>query len=109
MAKRAIVKPIVTHPAVDHRVHRHRDFERRVRIHKRHQGQETVIRNAKNTDFAVGFGHVFHQPVDGVIGVGGVIHRSRILRPVQGPVHHIVALRAVLAANVLNGADVAAL
>ena len=54
-------------------------------------------------------GRVLHQPVDGVLGVGGVIDRRRVLRPVQRPVHHVVALGAVLAADVLDDADVAAL
>ena len=53
-------------------------------------------------------GNVLHQPVDGVVGVGGVIDRRRIQRPVQRPVHHVVALGAVLAAHVLHHADVAA-
>ena len=46
--------------------------------------------------------NVLHQPVDGVVGVGRLVHRRRILRPVQRPVHHVVALRAVLAANILR-------
>ncbi len=52
---------------------------------------------------------VLHQPVDGVAGVGGVIDRRRVLRPAQRAVHHVVALGAVLAAHVLDDADVAAL
>ena len=52
---------------------------------------------------------VLHQPVDGVVGVGGMIHGRRILRPVQGAVHDVVAFGAVLAADILNHADVAAL
>ena len=55
------------------------------------------------------FRDVLHQPVDGVVGVGGVIDRRRVLRPVQRAVHHVVALGAVLAAHVLHHADVAAL
>ena len=54
-------------------------------------------------------GNILHQPVDGVVGVGGMIDRRRILRAVQRAVHHVVALRAVLAAHVLHHADVAAL
>ena len=52
---------------------------------------------------------VLHQPVDGVVGVGRVIDRRRIQRPVQRPVHDVVALGAVFAAHVLHHADVAAL
>ena len=52
---------------------------------------------------------VLHQPVDRVVGVGGVIDRRRIQRPVQRAVHHVVPLGAVFAAHVLHDADVAAL
>ena len=108
LAKRPIVEPIVAHPPVDHRVHRHRDLQRRVRMHQRHQRQETVVGNAEDSDLAVRLGNVLHQPFDGVVGVGRVVDRRRIQRPVQRPVHHIVALGAVLAANVLHHPDVAA-
>ena len=37
-----------------------------------------------------------------------MIDRRRVLRAVQRPVHHVVAFGAVLAAHVLNDADVAA-
>ena len=52
-------------------------------------------------------GTFFDQPVDGVPGVGGVVDGGRIQRPAQGAVHHVVALRAVLAADVLKDPDVA--
>ena len=52
---------------------------------------------------------VLHQPVDGVVGVGRVIDRRLVLRAAQGPVHDVVPLGAVLAADVLHDADVAAL
>ena len=54
------------------------------------------------------FGNVLDQPIDGVVGVGGVIDVGRIQRPVQRPGHDVVALRTVLAAHVLHDADVAA-
>jgi hypothetical protein len=84
------------------------DFQRRVRIHQRHQRQKAVVGNAQDADLAVALRNVLHQPVDGVVGVGGVIDRRGILRPVQGAVHHVVAFGAVFAANVLHHADVAA-
>ena len=51
---------------------------------------------------------VVDEPLDAVIGVGGFVDRSWILRPAVGAIHHVVALGAVLATNVLNDADVAA-
>ena len=109
LAERAVVEPVVAHPAVHHRVHRHRHLERRMRVDQRHQRQEPVVGNAEDADLAVALGSVLHQPVDRVVGVGGVIDRRRVLRPAQRPVHHVVAFRAVLAADVLHHADVAAL
>src|SRR5206468_2880251 len=46
----AVVEPVVAYPSVDHRVHRHRHLERRMRIDERHQRQETVIRDAQDAD-----------------------------------------------------------
>ena len=52
--------------------------------------------------------NIFHQPVDGVVSVGGVIDGRGIQRTVQRAVHHVIAFGAVLAAHVLHDADVAA-
>src|SRR6202041_634033 len=107
-AKGAVVEPVVAHPAVDHGIHRDGNFERRVRIDQRHQRREAVVGNAENADFTVGLGEIFDQPVDGVVGVGGVIGVRGIQRPVQRPVHDVVALGTILTAHVLDDADVAA-
>ena len=109
LAEGAVVKPVVAHPAVHHGVHGHGNLQRRVRMDHRHQGQKPVVGDAQDADLAVALGNILHQPVDGVVGVGRLVHGRRILRPVQGPVHHVVALGAVLAADVLDHADVAAL
>ncbi len=103
----AVVEPVVAAPAVDHRVHRHRDLQGRVRIDQGHQRRETVIGNADNADTAVRLLHVLHQPVDGVVGVGRVVDLGGIERPGQRPVHDIFAFRTVLAAHVLDDADIA--
>ena len=108
LAERPVVEPVVAHPAVDHRVHRHRHLQRRVRVEERHQRQESVVGNPEDADPAVGFRHVLHEPVDRVVGVGRMIDRGRVLRPAQRPVHHVIAFGAVLAAHVLHRADVAA-
>ncbi len=107
-AKRPVVEPVVAHPAVHHGIHGHRDLQRRMRMDDGHQRQEAVIRDAQHAHLAVALRHILHQPVDGVVGIGRLIDGRRVLRPVQRPVHHEVALRAVLAANVLGHADVSA-
>ena len=53
-------------------------------------------------------GNVLHQPIDRVVGVSGVIDVGRILRSMQGTVHHVITFRAVLPADVLYDANVSA-
>ena len=108
LAEGAVVEPVVAHPAIDHGIHGNRDLERGVRMDERHQGQKAVVGDAEDADLAVGLGNVVNQPVDGVVGVGRFVDRRGILRPANGPVHHVVAFGAVLAADVLDHADVAA-
>ncbi len=79
-----------------------------MRIDERHQRQEAVVRDAENADASIRLRNVFHQPIDGVVGVSGVVHLRRVLRTLQRAVHHVVAFGAVLAANVLDHANVAA-
>ena len=54
-----------------------------MRIDQRHQRQEAVVGDPQDADFAVALGDVLHQPVDGVVGVGGMIDGRRIQRAVQ--------------------------
>ena len=55
LPERAVVKPVVAHPTVNHRIHRHRNLQRRMRIHQRHQRQKAIVRNPQDADFAVAF------------------------------------------------------
>src|SRR5437762_10573078 len=77
-----------------------------MRIDQCHQRQESVVRNSEDADFAVALWNIFHEPFDGVVRVGRVIDRSGIERTAQRARHYIVALGAVLAAYVLDDADV---
>ena len=54
-------------------------------------------------------GNVVHEPVDGVVGVRGLVDGRGVLRAADGAIHDVVAFGAVLAADVLNDADVAAI
>ena len=103
------MKPVIPHPTIDHGIHGHRNLERRMRVHQSHQRQKAVIGNPENAHLAVALGGILHQPVDGVVGVGGVIDRRGVLWPMQGPVHYVVALRTKLAADILHHANVATL
>ena len=62
-------------------------FERGMRMQQRHEGQESVVGNSEDADLAVGFRHVLHQPIDGVVGVGGIVGLrgiERRARPAAG-------------------------
>ena len=53
LAERAVVEPVVAHPAIDHRRERHRDLQRRMRMHDRHDGRVALVRAAERADAAV--------------------------------------------------------
>ena len=107
LAKRSVVEPVVAHPAIHHRALRRGHFQRGMRIQQRHHHGEAFVGRADHADAAVRFRRVLHQPVDGVVGVGHVVGGRRIQRPAHRPRHHVVAFRFVLAAHVLEDADVA--
>nr|GEU28205.1 hypothetical protein [Tanacetum cinerariifolium] len=106
-AEGAVVEPVVAAPAVHHRAHRHGRLQRRMRVGQRHQHREALVRRADHADLAVGLGEVFHEPVDGVPGVRRVVGAGVVERALEGARHHVVAVGAVLAAHVLEGADIA--
>jgi hypothetical protein len=108
LAEGSVVEPVVAHPAVDHGVHGDGDLEGGVGVDEGHEGEEAVVGDAEDADFAVGLGGVFYEPVDGVVGIGGLVDGGGVLGAVNGAVHDEVALGAVLAADVLDDANVAA-
>jgi hypothetical protein len=73
LAKSSVVEPVVAAPAVDHGVHWDGDFEGGVWVDEGGEGGEAVVGDADDADLLVGFGDVFDEPVDGVVGVGGVV------------------------------------
>ena len=107
VSERAVVEPIVPHPAVDHRTFGGGDLQRGVRRQQRHRHREPLVGGADHAHLAVRLGQILHQPVDRVIGVGDVIGIGGVERPTHRARHHIVALRAIFAAHVLEHADVA--
>ena len=107
LAEGSVVEPVVAAPAIDHGVHGDGDLEGWVRVDEGGQGGEAVVGDAYNSHLAVGLGDVLDEPVDGVVGVGGVVDGGWVEGAVEGAVHDVIALGAVLAADVLDDADVA--
>jgi len=73
LPERAVMEPVIADPAVDHRREGHGHFQRRVRMHHRHDGGVALVRAAERADAAIRLGHVLHEPVDGVVAIRGVI------------------------------------
>ncbi len=105
--ERPAVEVVVVHPGVDDRVLGHRRLQRRMRVDQRHRRHHAVVAGAGDADAAVGARDVLHQPIDRVVGVGRMVDAAGVERPGQRPLVHIGAARAVLAAHVLIGEDVA--
>jgi len=93
--------------SVHHGVHRHGDFERGMGIDECHQGQKSIV-GMRGRRPCVALRNIFHQPLDGVVGVGGMIDRCGIQRAAQRARQSHSRPRSVLAADVLDNADVAA-
>ena len=83
----AIMEVIIADPGIDHRALWRSGFQGRVRVDFGHQGGEAEIGGTDHTDLAVGFRRMFHQPVDGVIGIGGFINAGRVQRSDNRPRH----------------------
>ena len=102
-----VVKPVVAHPAVDHRALGRGNLQRGMWIQQRHGHGPAVIGGADHADALVRFRHILDQPVDRVPGVRRVIGLARIERTHWRTCHDIRALGAVFAADVLIDKDVA--
>ena len=98
---------VVAHPGVDHRIRRHRGLQCRVRVHQRHRHHHAVVAGPDHADAAVRFGHMLHQPVDRVIGVGRVIDLGGIVGAAQRAFVDVFAARSVFATHILIDADIA--
>lgn len=108
LAERTVIEPVVAHPAIDHRALRRGHLQCGMRIGQRHHHGETFVGRADHADLAIGLLEVFHQPIDGVPGIGGMVDLAGIERATQRPGHHVLAFRAVLAAHILEHADITA-
>jgi hypothetical protein len=68
---------------------------------------KAFIRASDHADTAVGFLEIFHEPVDGVPAIGGIVGaRIVVARAERRRGHEVGALGAVLAAHVLIDTDV---
>ena len=43
LIKRDLMEPVIADPAIDHRIHRHQDFQCRTPIHQRYQRFKAVV------------------------------------------------------------------
>ena len=106
----AAVIGIVAQEKVSHGRLRAGCGQRRVRIDDGRRGIEAGVRDSPDADLTVVVGNVLEEVVDGVVGIGGVIHVLGRLLVVDVRTHlDIVALAHPAASHILIDEDVAAL
>jgi len=71
-----------------------------------HRDGPAIVGRADHADALIAFLDVLDQPVDGVVGIGRVIGLGGVERTDGRTRHHVVALRAVFAADILVGEDI---
>ena len=108
LAQRAEAMVVVVHPLVDGRGLLADGLERGVRMEQRERSCQAIVGDSVHPNLAVIVGNVFHQPLDGVVGVGGLVGGFGIFHVDPGrKVEH--ALRLETAAQVLDYEDVTVL
>ncbi len=90
--KRAIMKKIVAQPGVSHASLLGNRLQRRMRVDHSHGHEESVVRGSVHSHAPVVVGHIFHQPIDGVICVRALVGAFRVARIVNCSQHHELAL-----------------
>ena len=55
-------------------------------MHRGHDCGVALIGAADRADAPVGFGHMLHQPIYRVVGIGGIVNLGGIERPWSGRV-----------------------
>ncbi len=73
LAQGAVAVVIVVHPLIHGRGLLADGFQRRVRVKKGERGRQSVVGNTVHADVPVVVRHVFHEPVDRVVGVGSLV------------------------------------
>jgi hypothetical protein len=71
-----------------------------------HGRQEAWIRDAQRASASVVMGNVLQEPLDCIVGIGGLVHAFRIDRVAKRSLHDELALAAVPPADILKDEDV---
>ena len=85
--KSAIVQEVVAQKSVAHAGLLGNCPQGRMRIYHAHGNQESVIRDAVQSDSAVAVRDIFGEPIDGVVGIGAFVHALGIAGIVNRPQH----------------------
>ncbi len=108
LAQRAEAVVVVVHPLVDGRGLLADGLERGMRMQQGERGRQAIVGDAEHSDLPVVVGNVFHQPLDRVVGVGGLVGGLGIFQIDPGrEVEHALGLEAP--AQILDDEDVAVL
>ena len=108
LAQRAVAVVIVIHPLIDGRGLFAHGFQRRVRVKKSERGRQAVVGNTVHANVPVVVRHIFHQPVDRVVGVRSLVGGLGIAEvDPGGKIKHAFGFKA--SAKILDDEDVAVL
>ncbi len=108
LAQGAVAVVIVVHPLIYGRGLLADGFQRRVRVEKSERGRQPVIGNAVHANVPVVVRDVFHEPVDRIVGIGGLVGGLGIAEVDPGGKIER-ALRFKASAKILDDEDVAVL
>ncbi len=101
------VVAVVAHEKIRHRSLRRSGLERGMRVNDAGRGIEARIRDAPDADASVVVGHMLQQIIDGVGGVGAIVHILwRFLHVDVGTHFYKGPLRHVAPANILIDEDI---
>ena len=108
LAQRAIAMEVVVHPLIHRRRLLADRLQRRMRVQQRHSRRQAIVGNPIHANLPIIVRDILHQPLDAVVGVGGLVGRFRIVKVhIRRQFEH--ALRLESPAQVLDDENVAIL
>jgi len=77
-----------------------------MRVDKRHQHEEAIVRRSDHPDLSVVLGYVFQKPLDCIVSIGRMIGSRAIQRASQGHIHYVLSFGSTLAPHILKHPNV---
>ena len=71
---------VIVHPLIDRRCLLADRFQRRVRMQQRERSRQAAIGHPVHADLSVIVGDIPYEPIDRIVGVGGLVGGLRVVR-----------------------------